>query len=61
MTEVQRERAELDGELVTVLERGRRTSTIRTAAGFVKDVPTKQLAKLPDTDERKSFTAVTTD
>jgi hypothetical protein len=61
MTEVERERAELDGELVTVLVRGRRTSTIRTSTGFVKDVPTKALAKLTDGDERKGFTAVITD
>jgi hypothetical protein len=56
--EVERERAEYEGELVTVLERGRRTSTIRTTTGFVKDVPTKQLVKLKDTDERKTFAAV---
>lgn len=56
--EVERERVEHKGELVTVLNRGRRTSTIRTAGGFVRDVPSKELVTLKDTDERKTFAAV---
>ena len=41
---VERPRAYFEGELVTVLEKGRRSSTIRTAHGFVREsVPNKEL------------------
>jgi hypothetical protein len=57
--EVERERAEYQGELVTVLERRRSKSTIRTSTGFVREVSTDELVSLPDTDDRKTFQAVT--
>jgi hypothetical protein len=60
MTEqVERERMEHKGELVTVIERGPRKTTVRTATGYIRQVPTRELDKLSAGDERKAFTIVT--
>jgi hypothetical protein len=41
---IERERAYWKGQLVTVLEKGKRKSTIRTGFGYVtEDVPNKEL------------------
>jgi hypothetical protein len=41
---VERERAYYNGQLVTILEKGRRTSKVRTVYGFVEeDVLNKEL------------------
>lgn len=52
---------ERDAQLVTILERGRRKSRIRTAHGFVKDgIPNKELDRLerddPEEPSEASFT-----
>ena len=56
---VTRERALLDDELVTVLSRKGRKAEVRTAFGYVKEVPAKYLKALPDGDERKEYEVVT--
>jgi hypothetical protein len=53
------ERAEYNGELVTILNRGRLQSEIRNGFGYVQTVPTRDLSHLPDEDERKTITVVT--
>lgn len=50
------ERAVYEGELVTVLQRGRTKTEVRTALGFVKEVRNRDLAELPEGDDRRTFT-----
>jgi hypothetical protein len=49
-------RVEYEGTLVTLVKKGRRTSTIRTPFGFLEQVQTKKLKPVSDAD-RKRFKA----
>lgn len=59
MEKAKRERAMLDGELVTVLSRTGRKAEVRDAFGYVREVPAKALQALPDGDDRKTYEVVT--
>ena len=53
-----RERMLLDGKPVTVLGKGAKRGTlkVRNAYGFTEDVAKRKLKKMPENDDRRTFT-----
>jgi hypothetical protein len=55
MAKVERERAMYEGQLVTVIKRGKQTTEIRNAFGFAEKVKTKKLGKVDGDAAKLTF------
>lgn len=55
MAKVERERATYEGQLVTVIKRGKVSSEIRNGFGFAQKVPTKKLGKVEGDAAKLTF------
>lgn len=53
--EVVRERAMYEGAIVTVINRGKITSTVRNGFGFIEQVKTKKLGKVDGDAAKLTF------
>lgn len=56
MAKVTRQRGTYQGQVVTIIKRGKTKTTIRDRFGFVKDVSNRQVKRLGESDDRASFT-----